>query len=79
VTREHGLPTDTLPCREVLSQGHGVACIRLARAPGRTTDRYALVRQADAVVLGELRWSGKLRCSLLVPGAQTACTSGVLS
>ena len=76
---ENDLTTDTRPFRELVDSGHGVACVRLVREPGRTTDRYAIVRQADHTVLAELRWSGKGRCYAFVPGPQTAWESGVLS
>ena len=70
-------PTRAL--REHVYQGHGLACVRRARGPGRAVDRYAILRLADAVLLGELRWSGRERCYVLVPGPQTTWTSGVLS
>ena len=64
---------------EHIDHGHGLACVRLAREPGRAVNRYAIVRLADAAVLGELRWAGRAGGYVLVPGPQTTWTSGVLS
>jgi hypothetical protein len=79
MTSATGSTTDTHSCQELVYTGHGVACMRLVREPGRTVDRYAIVRLIDQAVLGELRWSGKGRCYVLLPQPQTVWTSGVLS
>jgi hypothetical protein len=79
VTSETGSTTDTHPCLELVYTGHGVACVRLVREPGRTVDRYAIVRLVDQAVLGELRWSGRDRCYVLLSQSQTVWTSGILS
>ena len=75
---DNGITRDTTPCPDLIYRGHGVACVRLAHAPGRP-QRYAIVRMSDGAMLGELRWSGKGRCYVLVPGPQTAWESGMLS
>jgi hypothetical protein len=79
MTRDTGITTDPYPVPELVDTGHGVACVRLIREPGRTVDRYAIVRLVDQSVLGELRWSGKERCYVLVPQPQTVWASGILS
>jgi hypothetical protein len=63
---------------EIVYRGHDIACVRLAREPGRTLDRYAIVREADHAVLGELRWQGSQRRYVLVPRGETAWCSGWL-